>query len=574
MAISCRIRLLGGFRVEIDGDAIEGDRWPTRRAADVVKVLSLAPSHQLHREQLTDALWPDLGPEAGAANLRKAVHFARRALGSENALRIEGGLVRLWPDGDLDVDVEGFEKAAARALKGGDPEEVLRVIDSHSHELLPEDAYAPWSELARARVRRRYEDLLRAAGRWEELLELDPLDEEAHRALMQTHSEQGRRQDAMRQFEKLRRALSDELGVAPHRDTIALYERILSEEGTEPATPEERARTHIAAALVALNRMDTREAEREAMLARAIASEEGLGRELGEASGVLGMAAHSRGSWKERFRIEFEETLRDVPDLAEFVFDAHLCLAEFSVHGSETPHEVERFARELLAVAEANESPHGRAVALLMLGEAELFSGRLDSAEMDLELAADIFAELGAISGRALALQRLAQAAAERHQWTRTTHLLNEARSLSVRSPLASHLLVRLHGTRVHAALESGDALHEMRNAESDLANRQACDPCSVDYRVNGTIALARAGELDEARRWLEGVERVTGMWQQGWSAAVAWQARAEVRLAEDQERQAEVLFLEAADRFGRSGYRLYEEGCRRRAELLTTSSS
>jgi DNA-binding SARP family transcriptional activator len=27
-----------------------------------------------------DVLWPDLAPEAAAANLRKAVHFARQAL--------------------------------------------------------------------------------------------------------------------------------------------------------------------------------------------------------------------------------------------------------------------------------------------------------------------------------------------------------------------------------------------------------------------------------------------------------------------------------------------------------------
>jgi DNA-binding SARP family transcriptional activator len=564
MVSQCRVFLLGGFRVEVEGADVEGDRWPTRRAADLVKVLALARSHQLHREQLVDALWPDLGPEAGAANLRKAIHFVRRVLGGEDAIRIEGGLVRLWPDGHLDVDIEDFEAAAADALRTRAGDAVLRLIESYSPELLPEDIYAPWSVEARARIKRRYGELLRAAARWEELLELDSLDEEAHRALMSAYSEAGQRQEAIRQFEKLRRGLSDELGVAPHRDTVALYERILAEEGTEPATPAERARAHIAAALMALSRMDTREAEREATLARAIASEEGLGRELGEASGALGMAAHAHGGWRARFRVEFEETLREVPDLAGFVFDAHLCLLEFSVHGSDTPDEIERFASELLAIADRSGSAHGRAVSLLMLGEAELFSGRLDSAEMSLERAADLFGEVGAISGRALALQRLGQASAERQQRARTTRLLEEAQALSMKSPLASHLLIRVFGTRVQAALDSGDALDTIRDTESALVIQEACEPCSVDYRVNGTIALARAGELDEAKRWLDGVERVIGMWQGGWSAAIAWQARAEVRLAEGQERQAAALFFEATERFGRAGYRLYEERCKR----------
>jgi DNA-binding SARP family transcriptional activator len=45
-----------------------------------VKLLALAPHHRLHREQLMDTLWPELAPEAAAANLRKAVHFARLLL--------------------------------------------------------------------------------------------------------------------------------------------------------------------------------------------------------------------------------------------------------------------------------------------------------------------------------------------------------------------------------------------------------------------------------------------------------------------------------------------------------------
>src|SRR5438093_9820697 len=102
----CTIRLLGGFEVEIDGRPVPASAWRRRRAAEVVKVLALAPRHRLHREEIADALWPDLPPQAGAANLRKALHFARRALGGDEAIGAEGDVVVLWLRGELVIDAE------------------------------------------------------------------------------------------------------------------------------------------------------------------------------------------------------------------------------------------------------------------------------------------------------------------------------------------------------------------------------------------------------------------------------------------------------------------------------------
>ena len=42
-----------------------------------------------------DLLWPDLGPEAAAANLRKVVHFVRQALASEEHLRFPAERARV-----------------------------------------------------------------------------------------------------------------------------------------------------------------------------------------------------------------------------------------------------------------------------------------------------------------------------------------------------------------------------------------------------------------------------------------------------------------------------------------------
>ena len=72
------------------------------------------------REQVIEALWPRLEPDAGAANLRKAAHHARQALGREDAVVLSGGRVDLFPGCDVETDVAGFERRAETAIRAGD----------------------------------------------------------------------------------------------------------------------------------------------------------------------------------------------------------------------------------------------------------------------------------------------------------------------------------------------------------------------------------------------------------------------------------------------------------------------
>src|SRR5581483_5101468 len=114
------IQLLGRFSVAIDGVPISGDAWRSRRAADVLKLLALAPAHRVHRTEVMETLWPESDPEASGTNLRKALHFARLATGDERAIVNERGVLVLWPDAHVETDVERFEAAAQRALDGED----------------------------------------------------------------------------------------------------------------------------------------------------------------------------------------------------------------------------------------------------------------------------------------------------------------------------------------------------------------------------------------------------------------------------------------------------------------------
>src|SRR5262249_35502467 len=142
-----RIGLLGGFRVEVDGGSIREEAWRQRKPAALVKLLALAPRHRLHREQVMDALWPELSPAAASANLRKALHHARRLAESstgEPLIESAGELVALPADG-LWVDVEAFRAAGDRARRAGDPDAYAEAIGLYREGLLPDDRYEDWA---------------------------------------------------------------------------------------------------------------------------------------------------------------------------------------------------------------------------------------------------------------------------------------------------------------------------------------------------------------------------------------------------------------------------------------------
>ncbi|HET7270206.1 MAG TPA: hypothetical protein VFI90_03885, partial [Rubrobacter sp.] len=80
---SLRVSLLGRFEVSVGSQVIQEDGWRLKKAAGVVKLLALDPDHSLHREQVMNLLWPDLGARAAANNLHQALHVARRTLEPE-----------------------------------------------------------------------------------------------------------------------------------------------------------------------------------------------------------------------------------------------------------------------------------------------------------------------------------------------------------------------------------------------------------------------------------------------------------------------------------------------------------
>lgn len=145
------------------------------------------------------------------------------------------------------VDSADFRQAAAAALDeqgAGRRAALERAAALWTGEPLPEDRYAAWSFTWRERLAETYShvlnalvatyersgdhhDALRAA---KALLEVDALNEAAHRRLMLAYARTGRTSHALRQYLECRRALVTELGVEPSAETSELQARILAGE--------------------------------------------------------------------------------------------------------------------------------------------------------------------------------------------------------------------------------------------------------------------------------------------------------------------------------------------------------
>ncbi|MBI5104136.1 MAG: winged helix-turn-helix domain-containing protein, partial [Solirubrobacterales bacterium] len=244
-----RFELLGGFRVRRAGWALDDGAWGRPMAARIVRFLLVHAPAAVPEDVLFEAFWSDRPADAARQHLAVAVSRARKVLDLPGAdtsvIEARERTYRLRLRDRDAVDSVAFEHAAARALAergAGRRTALQRAAELWTGEPLPEDRYASWSLHWRERVLETYGQVLgalvedhAAAGAHHEvirtgrrLLEVDPLDERAHRHVMTAYARSGRTSHALRQYLECRRALVVELGVEPSAETAALQAGILA----------------------------------------------------------------------------------------------------------------------------------------------------------------------------------------------------------------------------------------------------------------------------------------------------------------------------------------------------------
>jgi DNA-binding SARP family transcriptional activator len=233
-----RVRVLGGAELAVSGRPLV-ELASAKATALLVYLAVTGTGHS--RSALAGLLWSDLPEATARANLRLVLTKLRRVL--PEYLDVTRQAVALAAGRPVWVDAVEVARVAAGER---DDAELLAAVRLCRGELLEgfEVPGAPlfdeWMVARRAAVRAdilvlmdRAVALARDRGEVatgvevaRRMLELDPLQEEAHRALMWFLARGGQRGAALAQYETCRYVLKEELAIEPSTATAALREEI------------------------------------------------------------------------------------------------------------------------------------------------------------------------------------------------------------------------------------------------------------------------------------------------------------------------------------------------------------
>lgn len=241
-----RIQLCGRLIVELGGRRIE-DELPGRQGRLLFAYLALNRLRLVGRDELIEALWQDNAPPTADASLSALLSKLRSVLGP-GVLEGKSELRLVLPTGTW-IDVEAASEAIHRAESAvalGDwtaawgPARIALGVAGRG--------FLPGFEASWVEERRRALDDLRlralecvaAAGLGlggpelaatersaRALVEAAPFRESGYRLLMEALAARGNVAEALVVYDRLRRLLRDELGIAPGPAAQELHRRLL-----------------------------------------------------------------------------------------------------------------------------------------------------------------------------------------------------------------------------------------------------------------------------------------------------------------------------------------------------------
>jgi non-specific serine/threonine protein kinase len=228
------ICLFGPFRVLQEGVPLPPLR--SRKGHWLLALLILRRQAEVERTWLAGTLWPDSSEEQALSSLRTSLKDLRRALGPEKD-RLHSPTphtLSLELDGAA-VDLVAFDAALARR----DPAALEEAITLYQGPLLEgwdQEWIFPAREAREQEYVRALETLATAAlttgdpalaERYlRRIIAVDPLQESAHRRLMEAQAAGRNYAAATQTYRELRLLLHQELNAAPAPETTALYQEI------------------------------------------------------------------------------------------------------------------------------------------------------------------------------------------------------------------------------------------------------------------------------------------------------------------------------------------------------------
>jgi predicted ATPase len=244
VTLDLKISALGVLEVHTRQGRVEKSRWGSNRARELLLFLACNPDG-CTKAQIGVGLWPEASPAQLRNTFHVTLHRLRNALGIADAIQVDGDRYRINPSLAWELDADRFERelrAAVRDLRAGvDATAALATACArYRGDFLAGEAVGEWADERRDRLRRLHlggletlgralmerERYIEAADAFAALLTLDPVNEDACRRQMICLSHLGDRASALRAYDALVRALRDDLGVKPGRDTVALRDKL------------------------------------------------------------------------------------------------------------------------------------------------------------------------------------------------------------------------------------------------------------------------------------------------------------------------------------------------------------
>ena len=237
-----RIRALGAATVHRGDVPVTAADWGYAKPRELLFLLATSPP--MTKQQVGAALWPDQSPERLANALHTALRGLRRAVGDPAFVMFSDGRYRFNTALPHECDVTEFEQALAAARRARPAAAALpdlqRALAAYGGEFLAGLPAGDWAQARRDELSRSYESALLATGRlhaaggqfqaaagvFRRAVAHEPLNESAHRELMNCWARMGQPARAVAHYEELVSLLREQVGVPPADETTALYRQL------------------------------------------------------------------------------------------------------------------------------------------------------------------------------------------------------------------------------------------------------------------------------------------------------------------------------------------------------------
>lgn len=244
-----KVFFFGKFRIIIGDRLIE--EWPTHKAKEILAFLLYHRQRPVYRDILMDKFWPNSSLDSARNCLNVTLHGIRTLLQKLDStiefIVFKDECYSINPDLEVQADVEDFSQhwrrgralERERNLELALPEYEL-AVSLYRGDFMEEDLYESWNEPDRENYKETYLTILDKLSHYysmngkpevaidlcQQILERDNCREDIYRRLMKSYCRLGKREKALREFQRCEQVLQKEFQVTPTPQTLKLLEQI------------------------------------------------------------------------------------------------------------------------------------------------------------------------------------------------------------------------------------------------------------------------------------------------------------------------------------------------------------